>query len=91
VRARTRVQPRTQLAQANSSQMGTVHQGFCKLHGEDATKARAGGAGGAAEALARFLELPSWDTRVQQHDLGHAARQGRAASPKLRCFPWFQV
>ena len=56
-----------------------------------AQNARAGGGGGAAEALVRFLVLSSWDTRVQQHDLGHAARQGRAASPKLRCFPWFQV
>jgi hypothetical protein len=71
--------------------MGTVHQRFCKWHGEDATNARAGEFGGASEALARFLVLSSWESRVQQHDLGRAARQGRAAPPKLRCFPWFQV
>jgi len=67
--------------------MGTVHPGFCKLHGEDATNARAPVGGGAAEALVRFLVLSSWDTRVQQDDLGRAARQSRAASTKLRCFP----
>jgi hypothetical protein len=59
--------------------MGTVHQGFCKLHVEDATNARAGGGGGAAEDPVRFLELSSWDPRVQQHNLDRAVRQGCTA------------